>query len=309
MFLSRRISENRPTILLVVLVMLSLASLASGTRAGFVRIAARNVVTTIVHPFWWTFRTSVDTKNRVADFVSSRSERLLEMETLKTRVAEQSEAMRDYRELRAENARLRQMLNYTRRHSLVLLEPARVIAHSESQATLMIDRGRMHGVQEMMCVICPDGVVGLVTEVNWLNSIVFTVNNVNFRVAGLIERSRVRGSVAGSGSSFVKQMCTMTYLDAKDDIARGDRVLTSTESMFPAGYLIGTISDVSDEGYLLRTATVTPAVDPFSLDDVFLVRQAQPAAADLTGIPPTEAARPADSTFPELPSVQEKYAP
>lgn len=295
--------------LLVVLVAASLASLASGARATLLARAVEAATTTVAHPFWVAFRAVDRLQDYVTDFVFRYQETRQEVEVMRTALAGMMERARDRGELVAENERLRGMLDFVRHEPRLTLEPAHIIARAEGQGTLIIDRGAIHGVERSMCVITPDGIAGVVAEVNPLNSIVFTVHHVNFKIGAMVRRSRVRGSVHGSGSSFARHLCTLRYLDAKDDVRVGDEVVTSGESLYPSGYLIGRISDVQNKGYLLRTAVVEPAVDPFRLDEVFLVRRAQPRVEELTGVPEGSLPEFPAASLPESPSLQERFAP
>ncbi|HOE66716.1 MAG TPA: rod shape-determining protein MreC [Candidatus Hydrogenedentes bacterium] len=292
-----------------VLVLLSCITLASGSRATFLSESAKLVVTTVAHPFWRAFQGAERLQKRLTGFVTSYGAAQEEAARLRAQLAEQTELIRERNELKAENARFREMLSFVRDEPRLTLEPVSVIARAENQGAIIVDRGAWHGVEESMCLIRPEGVVGIVTKANPLNSIVFTVHHVNFKIGAMVKRSRVRGSVHGSGSGFSKAVCTLQYIDAKDDVRRGDQVVTSGEGMFPSGYLIGTITEMSQEGYLLRTATVEPAVDPYRIDEAFLVRRARPAQEELAGPAPARAESSAMGAMSEAPSLQERYAP
>ncbi|MCC6142187.1 MAG: hypothetical protein IT368_00115 [Candidatus Hydrogenedentes bacterium] len=108
----------------------------------------------------------------------------------------------------------------------------------------------------------------------------------------------------------------MEYIDLKDEVRVGDQVVTSPESLFPSGYPIGTVTAVHGTGTLWRTAEIDPAVDPYALDEVFVVTTYSSATEDLEG-PPPEAVEEtveleADAQPPpaaDMRTIQERFAP
>ena len=209
----------------------------------------------------------------------------------------------------------------TRRRSLVVLltplEPAAIL--ETYKGMLRIDRGSRHGVRPATCVVGPQGVVGVVTETADFTSTVATLHHVDCRIGAMVLRNRVRaydGVVQANGSDF-NRICTMEYIDMKEDIRPGDVVVTSPESLFPPGLLIGRIGAVHDAGALWKSAEVMPAVDPYAVDEVFLIRRAVDdpeyvggPEGDFLDLPPPPDA--ASSQAPETPDtrpLQERYAP
>ena len=100
----------------------------------------------------------------------------------------------------------------------------------------------------------------------------------------------------------------MNYIDMKDDVQVGDAVVTSPESIFPTGLAIGRVVAVHDTGTLWKTADVEPAVDPYRLDEVFILRHAvadeNELAANAEQKPPEQKTEQQDSL-----SLQQQYAP
>jgi rod shape-determining protein MreC len=210
----------------------------------------------------------------------------------------------DRAELNAENERLRGMLAFERAEPRLTLEPAEVIGRYKG--ALIIDRGARHGITPAMCAMSPDGIVGVVTEVQPYTAYVYTLHHSECKVWAMAARTRVRGAVHGSGSEF-SHVCTLQYIDLKDDVRPGDTVVTGGGAVFPSGFPIGTITDVQDTGALMKTAYVRPAVDPYRIDEVFIVVRAQASRAELTG--EGVEAESAALVLPELQTIQERFAP
>ena len=71
----------------------------------------------------------------------------------------------------------------------------------------------------------------------------------------MVERNRLRAydGVVHASRSDLTRLCTMEYIDIKDNVRIGDVVVTSPESLFPTGYLIGRVVAVHDSGTLWKT--------------------------------------------------------
>ncbi|HEO72611.1 MAG TPA: rod shape-determining protein MreC [Candidatus Hydrogenedentes bacterium] len=273
-----------------------------------------NAVTTVVsvtsRPFLKALATTRGGADSLTGFVFAYGEARREAEALRMRLAESAAALARSAELAAENQRLRRMLRFVRHEPDLGLESVEILANYKG--ILKIDRGVIHGVEVSMCVITEDGVVGLVTEVYPASATVVTLHSAECRIGAMVERNRVRGVVHG-GRGDISRICTMEYIDTKDDVRQGDAVVTSPESLFPPGYAIGRVVAVHDAGRLWKYADIEPAVDPYRLDELFLVRRAAIPAGELAGRRETEGleepARPAAAALPDTRTLQERYAP
>ncbi len=140
------------------------------------------------------------------------------------------------------------------------------------QGALRIDRGSRDGIHISQPVIVPEGVVGIIIETSLLSSVVATLHHRECRIGAMIKRERLRpydGVIYPSGD--LRKICTMNYIDIYDDIRVGDLVVTSPESVFPPGLPIGIIQSIHESGTLWKSADITPIVDPYKLDSVFII--------------------------------------
>jgi rod shape-determining protein MreC len=216
------------------------------------------------------------------------------------------------RELREENGRLRGQLRFEREEQRMHLQPARVV--ESYKGILKIDLGSRHGIVPSMGVISENGVVGIVIEAGMFTSTVATLHHLDCRIGAMVQRNRVRAydGIIHAGGSNLNLFCTMDYIDLKDEVRMGDLVVTSPESLFPAGYPIGVVTAIHGSGTLWKSAEIQPAVDPYRLDEVFVVRWATPRAQDLEG-PPARRAETPEPQEPQEPldarPLQDRYAP
>ena len=212
----------------------------------------------------------------------------------------------EHAEMRTENVRLRKMLSFRKRSSQFTLMPAEIIQHASG--ILTIDRGSIHDVRESMCVITPDGIVGLITRVGPLTSNVVTLQSPDCKVDAMIKRTRVRSRVNGSGNDL-RAVCSMHYIDLKHDVRLGDEIVTSPDSVFPSGYPIGRVDDFPEEGQLSKSVAIMPAVNPFRIDEVFVLLSASLDWKELANQREDPAA---SGTFHELldtETIQSRLAP
>lgn len=294
-------------IVLVTLIALSLASLALGARGSVLGEGIRTVSSIAAVPFLAVFNTVESVVSYAVGITldyDSAQERIKELERDVTLALQRTA---EGEELSAENARLREMISFERSQPRLVLRPAEVIKHF--QGVLTIDRGARHGMRESMCVLTRDGIVGMITQVDWFTSSVTTLQNASFGLDAMVKRNRVRGTLHGTGNDLGR-ICTMDYIDIKDDVRPGDKIVTSPDSVFPSGYPVGTVVAVEGRpGSLLKSVEVLPAADPFRIDEVFVLVSADTNPKDLSGIyGEVEHASTAGNAM-ETESLQERYAP
>jgi len=199
----------------------------------------------------------------------------LEGEVKKLRVTNQSLSATNQtlRGLEAENKRLRNALGYRDRAAFELM-PARIIARDASTwyNTITIDRGSKELIDSDMPVLTEEGLVGKTTAVSDHACIVVLISDENCKVAATVEGTRDQGILKGERtSSNVMPVISLNFLSKQAHLQPGQKVFTSgVGGVFPPGVYIGEIHDFkvrSLDGY----ATIAPAVDLTTLEDVFVV--------------------------------------
>jgi len=289
---------------------LSFVSLVTDTKSTFIQDGVRKAVAITAFPFLKAKSLTGQAVSYVTGLVFEYDALRKENGLLKTDAVKLKIAASTCAELQDENKRLRGMMNFVREQPGMELEPVKVL--ESYKGMLRIDRGSVHGVTPALPVVTAEGVVGLVTEVSAFTAIVTTLHHPSCKIGAMVRRNRLRAydGVIHSSGSDLNRLCTMDYIDMKNEVRVGDVVVTSPESLFPPGYTIGVISAPPHEsGSLWKTAEVTPAVDPYRLDEVFLVKQAVPGAEDLAGPPPPSEEAPKTPAPPVSRPIQERYAP
>lgn len=287
---ARQIRAHRPAIVFFGLVAASLVSLLSGTETTRIHSGIKRGVELSAYPFHRGRMAAADAASYLYTLFADHAAMREENRNLRDRVASLREAVAGRRELEAENARLRTLLAFQRAQPELDFVLARVMGSMEGMLT--VDRGRFHGVAASTPVLVAEGVVGIVVEADDFTSKVATLHHRLCKIGAMVQRNRLRAydGVVHADGSF-RSICNMFYIDLQDDVRIGDLVVTSPESLFPAGYPIGRISNVHEGDTLWKWAEVKPMVDPYRLDEVYLVFQRFPASETLAGPPPAAGAR------------------
>ena len=177
-----------------------------------------------------------------------------------------------------ENARMREALEVKNRYESLDPIYARVIARDPGQwfQTFSINRGKNDGVAAGMAVVNGDGLIGRVYEAGMNYAKVICVIDTRSAVACMVQSTRDNGIMRGqvTADSGVAQ-CYVYYLPNLNNIVPGDDVITSgTDSLFPKGLHIGTVTAVSmDAGSDGSYAVVAPSVDFQHIEELFVLRE------------------------------------
>ncbi len=315
----RLISEYRPQVLLVVLLLGSLFSLVMGTETTFIHRGLSRAVSLIAYPLLKVQQATTQSFRHAYEVVKNYDDVLDKNASLSHEVASMKQQTARLHELEQENRRIRRMLNFTKTEGRLTLLPVRIL--ESYKGLLRIDGGARKGIRISMGAVTPDGVAGIVTEVADFTSTVATIHHMDCRIGVMVSRNRLRaydGILHASGSDLSK-LCTMEYIDMKEDVRAGEWVVTSPESQFGAGMPIGRIRSVQTGVGLWKSAEIEPLVDPYRLDEIFIVLQAIDDAESIAGTSPgqnqsssgvavTNTLSNAPDT-PDMRTLQERFAP
>ena len=184
------------------------------------------------------------------------------------------------REIEAENAILRDLLNFAQQNPSFDVTGARVIGRviaqdpSNLQRTLILDVGTEAGIDRNMPVITDRGLVGRISEVGdgWCR--VLLIIDVSSSVTALTQSTRASGLVQGQ----VDGRLVLRSIPQADVVSVGDTVFTSgLGGSFPRQLLIGQIVEVERKDYeLYQTAIIQPTVDFDHLEAVLVITGFEP---------------------------------
>ena len=140
--------------------------------------------------------------------------------------------------------------------------------------SIVIDKGTAEGVQNRSAVIAQkDGqpvLAGVVLEAQEHTAKVLLLRDEDFSAAVYADPSGEEGLLVGAGAADMK----MLYLPLLAQVEEGEKVYTSaSSSLFPAGLLVGQITEIEDEDGFRNslTARVEPAADAASVRELFIL--------------------------------------
>jgi rod shape-determining protein MreC len=147
---------------------------------------------------------------------------------------------------------------------------------------IVVDKGARHGVRRGDGVISADGVVGVVLTVARTSAEVLLFSDATAALDILVQRSRARGILRGSGDHD-RYAAVVEDFDRLRDVRAGDVVVTSGfGARFPPGTRVGTIVEVKDRDDLNVEALILPATNLARVEHVaVLVGREAPAPPSL----------------------------
>lgn len=264
--------------LLILLVMASAVSLAFRT-GGFIvnfKKIGFTVISTIDKGVHFVVDGVVDTVNAVGELKQLKKD----YNELVVKLEKYEEMQRSNADIRKENARLREQLDFA-----VSIDekniPAQIISRNLDNAYsyLTIDKGSINGIRKNMPVIAfqngNQGLVGKVIQVGTFTSQIMPIYNINNIVSSRIQNTRDLGLVNGLGSQ--DQPLLMQYIRKRvlDELNYGDIVVTSGENdNYMRDIPIGTISKITVLDYNSSlNIELTPIIDFARLETVIVVNQ------------------------------------
>ena len=177
-----------------------------------------------------------------------------------------------FQEVKAENDRLKRLLEYADKTSPTRYLVAEVIAVGASPHShvLRIARGTADGVNQGAPVVAPEGVVGQVAVATAHYADVQLILSPISAIPAISQRTRGRSTVKGVGDIT---RCKLEYALRTDDLQDGDLLLTAGgPGYFPKGLPIGRVVNVQKRPTGMFTAAdVIPAVAFSRLDEVMVM--------------------------------------
>jgi rod shape-determining protein MreC len=271
----RGILKNKPLIIMLIAILL-LGILAFVTSADRSVSWIESTLGSVIQPVQ-SF--AAKASNGIISFVQKvfkTSDADKELEQLQVRMAQLEQAADENAKLKAENERLKKLLNYV--ETLENYEYVTAVVTGNSQGvwfeTFTINAGRNKGIEKDMPVVCAEGLIGRVIEVgaNWSKAT--AIIDPSSEVSVMVERTRDIGVVRGSFSATSDNQLELYFLPSGFDLVPGDKIVTSgMSSIFPKTITVGTVSEVtrrSAEGSQ-SNAIIEPAVDFGHLEEVLVL--------------------------------------
>lgn len=213
----------------------------------------------------------------ISQLVSAREENKILQERITSLLQEREKLQ----EAISESKRLKRILNYQEETPYELVS-ARVVGWTPSlfSSALLVNKGINQGFEKDTPVVAwQEGVnpqdngmavVGRISESGPDMSKVLLITDSNSELAAMVQRSREKGVIAGTGERFL----LLKYLSPTADLEIGDLIITSGMGrIFPAGLVIGSVEEVlRGVGGLEKRARVVPRLNINQLEDVQIIK-------------------------------------
>lgn len=144
--------------------------------------------------------------------------------------------------------------------------------------TIRIARGKMDDLKIGQPVVSPAGVVGKILRTGLKYSDVLLLEDSNFNLDVIVERTRTRGIIQGISGN----LCRLK-LHKRADIKIGDTLITSGfVGGFPKGIPVGKVTKISFKSdNVTQEITVEPWVDYIRLEEVMVLKSTDREAQDI----------------------------
>ena len=210
----------------------------------------------------------------LADSVLPRRELLKQVDALRRENQQLKEQQIQTAAIVRENNQLHALLDW-QQNVPWKFKPANVVLRDPANwwRTVLIDLGSRDGIQTNMPVMTPDGLVGRVSAVNYLNSQVVLIGDQNCRVSALVDNTAQDMGVLIASDPLDNSLVQIGYLSTKANLKAGQNVVTSgLGGVFPRGIPIGKIVDAqSAENGLATEARVKLNANLGALEQVLVL--------------------------------------
>lgn len=177
-------------------------------------------------------------------------------------------------ELRRQNELYRDYLELKEQNPDYQFADARVIAMdpAENYWNFTINVGSLSGVTAGNPVITPSGMVGVVYEVGGSYAKVRTILDPRAPVSVYVSRTRDNGITGNTAALASEGLLRLERLDRTAGAAAGDILITYGNGKYPAGLMVGKLTEVyAESDGLSLSATVQPFADIARVSDVFVI--------------------------------------
>lgn len=258
------------TLSFITIIILVVAAISFRTGNNFVS----NAVGTVISPVQSIGAKTVSGTKKWVKNIANAGKNAKETEKLKKEIAGLNDQIRMLEGYKAENDKLRAMIDLKETRTDFKSVGANVIGKKtdEMDSIITLDKGSLSGVTKKSIVYVPEGLVGVVTEVGTNYCKVKTIFDTESSVSAICLRSGDMGIVEPSGFLANNGKCSMNYIDRSAKTVVGDVVETSgTGGIFPRGIVIGKITEIKEDARnLTLSAIIETEVNIYKLDSVLI---------------------------------------
>jgi rod shape-determining protein MreC len=232
----------------------------------------------VLFPLTYLQKSSSYISTHVFDFFNHYiliTQKARENEELRKVLSKCQEQENIFREVIAENERLREILEL-KNNDDNFVAAAEVYAMSATNwfRTVRINKGQYSGIFKDMAVASPAGLVGRIYRSFPHSADVIFITDPNFAAAVRFQTSRVEGILVGKG----RGKCMIKYVSHDVKIEEEEVVITSgLDNIFPKGLVVGRVSEIDEPEKrgtnLFQYIEVIPAVNLDTVEEVVILNR------------------------------------
>lgn len=251
---------------LILFIFASLALIVISRTAPDIRTAISSPIADSAAPALDMLSRPADTMNKVRNWFANVTNIYAQNAELREANARLMQWQHVATQLEAENAALRELVNYTAREELSFTT-ARIISDRGGPfaRTAMINAGTKLGVAIGQPLITGEGLAGRIIEAGDHSARVLLLTDINSRIPVITSMSRERAIAAGNNGNQL----TLLYLPDDSGAAVGEKLVTSGDGdTVPAGLPVGEIESIEN-----GIAKVRPYVNWHRLNYVSVIHR------------------------------------
>jgi len=240
-------------------------------------VEVRKDLAAMLHPVQLLVSAPANISREVSESLTSRSNLIEENRRLKQQALTLNARMLRMTALEAENARLRALLDSTKKvGDDSLIAEILSVDLNPFRNMILINRGSNDGAYIGQAVIDADGIIGQIIRDRRVSSEAMLITDVDHAIPVELVRNRLRTIAVGTGEL---NRLSLPYLPVSADIRDGDVFITSgLGGKFPPGYPVGTVRSVrSVPGLPFLEVDAEPAAALNRIREVLLITPPKPA--------------------------------
>ena len=240
-------------------------------------VEVRKDLAAMLHPVQLLVSAPANISRQLSESVTSRSNLIKENRRLKDEALALKARMLRMTALETENARLRALLDSTKKvGDDSLIAEILSVDLNPFRNMILINRGSNDGAYIGQAVIDADGIIGQIIRDRRGSSEAMLITDVDHAIPVELVRNRLRTIAVGTGEL---NRLSLPYLPVSADIRDGDVLITSgLGGKFPPGYPVGTVRSVrSVTGLPFLAVDAEPAAALNRIREVLLITPPEPA--------------------------------
>lgn len=241
-------------------------------------LSVEGVGSALAMPFQKSYHLVQNSVHKLWAGFTELSEVREELKSTREQLTKYESTSEDIEEIKLENKRLRRLLALIPKMEYESIT-AEIISKDPDNwyRTIIINKGRIHGVEINMPVVAFNGeekaVVGKVIEVNRSISRIIPIISPDMKLGVTVQSTRNPGLMEGYSSN--SKFCVVDYINKSAKLTYGEKIITSGQGgVFPPGLAVGKVTKTQVlKSSAFQKAVVEPYIDYDQISEVFIIKK------------------------------------